>query len=196
MQTQDKPKLDIREHGQLNQPTERMNSDRAEALLGPIIKYWIVELMDCGGTSAKATCDFIAEEEPDLYNALGHNRVRALCEELHRAEDSARSEWYSVRLCQFSKQYFDGRLKDYRLRVVYDVSFWTQEPRADVQLGHIDLAGRQIILAFTQNASWYRMECALIHHMAHAATGTTMDDDKRWMQEMARLKSAGASIGR
>lgn len=196
MQTQDKPELDIREHGQLNQPTERMNSDRAKALLRPIIKYWIVELMDCGGTDPNATCDFIAEEEPDLYNALGHDRVQALCEELHRAEDPALSEWYGTRFCQFNRQYFNGRLEGYRVRVVYDISFWVKEPDANALLGRTDPSARQVILAFTQTEAWHGMECALIHHMAHASTDTTLDDDERWLQEMARLKSAGAPIER
>ena len=92
------------------------------------------------------------------------------------------------------KEYFGGRLGDYRVRVVYDISFWTEEPRVEDLLSHIDLLGRQIILAFTQNASWQRMECELIHHMAHAATGTTTDDDSRWVEEMARLKAAGAPV--
>jgi hypothetical protein len=194
LKTQVNAKAAFSGHDPLNQSTDSVSTNRAESSLRQIIKYWIVELMDCGGTNPNATCGWIAEQEPELYHALGHARVRALCEELHRAEDTARSEWYGVRLRQFNKEYFDGRLRDYQVRVVYDVSFWTQEPRAEDLLSHIDLPGRQIILAFTQNASWRRMECELIHHMAHGATGTTRDDDNRWLQEMTRLKAAGAPI--
>jgi hypothetical protein len=172
----------------------KLNPDRAEALLRPILKYWIVVLMDCGGTSPKTTSEFVAQEEPELVNAVSAERVLVLCQELHRSEDPARSEWYGVTLHQFNKRYFDGRLGDYRVRVVYDTGFWTSQSRAGDLLSHIDLAGREIILAFTQNASWHQMECELIHQMAHAATGSSTDHGDRWLQEMKRLKDLGAPV--
>lgn len=131
---------------------DSLNTDRAEALLRSIIKYWIVELTGCGGTNPDATCDYIAEEEPDLFNALGDERVLELCEEIHRSEDTAASGWYAVRLHQFNKEYFGGRLGDYRVRVVYEVDFWITEPLDELQRSHIDLVKREIILgliAFT-----------------------------------------------
>jgi hypothetical protein len=184
-------KLAVSGHDRPNQPD--LDPGRAEALLKPIIKFWIVELMDCGGTNPDATCECITEEEPDLFNALGHERVRALCEELHRSEDLGQSEWYGARFYQFNKQYFDGRLVDYRIRVVYDVRFWINEPEDKPQSSYTDLVGRQILQPVTQ-AGHESMEIQLIHHMAHAATGTTADDDNRWLEEMARLKAAGAPV--
>jgi hypothetical protein len=176
--------------------TSSRNSNRDEAMLRPIIKYWIVELMDCGGTNPDATCEAVADEEPDLYNAIGHERVLALCQELHRAEDPAQSEWYGVRLRQFNKKYFGGCLGDYRVRVVYDIGFWASEPDTGDLLSHIDLAGKEIILARTQNVSSHGMECELIHHMAHAATKTTTHDDERWLQEMKRVTDLGAPVSK
>jgi hypothetical protein len=172
---------------------ENQSLEQAEAALTPIIKYWIVELMACGGTTPEATCDYIAEEEPDLYNALGHERVRELCEELHRFENTTQSEWYGVRFYQFNREYFDGRLGDYRVRVGYDVDFWLTEPLEELQRSHIDLGEREIILGATQDGG-HIMEVQLLHHMAHAATGTSTDDDPRWLQEMERLRDLGAPV--
>lgn len=74
---------------------------------------------------------------------------------------------------------------------MYDLNFWS-ELSADLQRSHVDVARPQIILAVTQVAGPHGMECQLIHHMAHAATGTFTDDDSRWLQEMKRLSDRGA----
>jgi hypothetical protein len=168
-------------------------TDRAEALLRPIITYWIVELMDYGGSTPDATSEVVAEEEPDLCRALGDERVQELCEELHRAEDTAASERYGVRLHQFNKEYFEGRLGDCRVRVVFDLDFWMREPASTLQRSHIDLTERQIILGLTHDGHRV-MEAQLLHHLAHASTSTTADDDPRWLQEMERLRDLGAPL--
>jgi hypothetical protein len=36
------------------------------------------------------------------------------------------------------------------------------------------------------------MTDALLHQLAHMATGTSEDEDERWMQEMDRLKALSA----
>ena len=171
-----------------------MNPDRAEALLTSIIKYWIVELLDSGGADPEGTYEFVGEQEPSLRDAVGNERVLALCEDLHRSEDSNQSEWYAARFYQFNKEYFDGGLPEYQVRLVYDVTFWQREPQKELHRSHIDLARRQIILGLTNCADSHRMDALLLHHMAHAATGTIADNDARWRQEMNRLRDLGASV--
>jgi hypothetical protein len=145
--------------------------------------------MECGGgTNPYETFDVVVEDQPDLYDVLGKECILALCEELHRSEDAAQSESCGVRFSHLNNKYFDGRLEDYRVRVVYDLWFWLSEH------SHIDLAGRQIFLQVTKDACFYDVDCLLIHHMAHAATGTTTDDDHEWQREMERLKNLGAPV--
>lgn len=210
MKSKDESKSVVNGREQLNQPAERvghrrdkgvthelsseLNRDHAEAQLRPSIKYWIVELMDYGGTTPRATRDVVAEEEPDLYRAVGAERVLELCTELHRSRDSAQSEQYAVRFHQFNKEYFGGGLETYRIRAVYDGSFWINEHDNDVPRSQIDLQGKQIILGLTHCSSFCEMDRLLIHHMAHASTGTTADDDSRWVQEMKRLSDLGAPV--
>jgi hypothetical protein len=171
-----------------------LNLNYVETLLRRIIKYWIVDLIDCGGTNPYATCGWVEEQEPDLCRTLGHERVLALCQELHRSEDLKKSEYYRAMLHEFDAEYFNGCLADYRVRVVYDIDFWISEPVAYNLASHTDLVGKQIILALTQTGSSEDMESALLHHMAHAVTETTTDDDDRWLREMQRLRYAGAPV--
>jgi hypothetical protein len=171
----------------------RYACEPAEAALRPIIKYWIVELMDCGGTNPDATHDFLWEEEPDLCEALGAERVFALCEEIHGSEELFHSDWYQVRFDQFNKQFFDDRLPSFRVRVVYDVPLRMKEAASGDERSHLDMAGRQIMLAMTQVSSQF-VECQLIHHMAHVATKTSTDVDPSWLEEMKRLRSLGAPV--
>jgi hypothetical protein len=174
--------------------TSLLTPSSAEDSLRPIIKYWIVELMDCGGTNPSATCEVVAEEEPDLYKAVGGERVLALCQELHRLEDLVLSDWYGVKLRLFDKKYFDGRLRGYRVRAVYDIWLWICIPFDHFRRSYVDLAGRQIFVEVTQCGGFSDMERHLIHNMAHAATVTTSDDDVEWQREMKRLSELGAPV--
>jgi hypothetical protein len=173
-----------------------LSPDRAEAFLRPITKYWIVELLDLAGTTPDDTCAVVTAEEPDLVSAVGPKRVLSLCDELHRSEDASQSDWYAARLYQFDQEYFDGRLADWSVRAVYDVSWWRGEPNEHMESSHIDLVKRQILLGVTHYANCHGMDYLLIKCMAHAVTGTTSHDDERWLQEMARLRSAGAPVKR
>jgi hypothetical protein len=175
------------ENQNMNEFPIAMNTDRAEAILRSVIKYWIAELMECGGTNPEATCEYIFEEEPDLCNLFGEGPVLALCEKLHREEDPGQSAWYTVRFRQLDKLYFDGHLGDYRVRAVYDIGFWWSEN------GHIDLAGRQIFLPVIMGASPRDMDHMLTEQMVNVVTGATTNDSK-WLAEMERLRSMGAPV--
>jgi len=174
----------------VNNSTENKTT-AAQVLLRPIIKYWVVELMDCGGTTPDATCEWVCEEEPELCEVLGKDHVLALCEEIHQSGESVHSEWYQVRFRQFNKEFFDGRLPHFCVRVVYDVPLWMNGEGNGLERSAI--AGDQILLAITRTGNRF-MECGLIHHMAHLSTETSSDDDVRWIQEMKRLRSLGAPI--
>ena len=94
-------------------------ADSAEALLTSIIKISIVELRGCH--PCNYTPDYVKALQPELCKAVGMTRVNELCRELHRAEDPGLSDWYRARFYQLNKEFFDGCLEDYDVRVVYDI---------------------------------------------------------------------------
>jgi hypothetical protein len=153
-------------------------------------------LTDYGGTTPGVTCGEIAEAFPDLYEEFGEDRVRALCEEIQRSEIPAQSALFQEMFQTFNRQYFAGRLPDYRILVVYDVWYWETErcgyppffPPAAEAHGFIDFDGRQIFIRFL--AGVLTMPQTLIHEMAHAATDGDHGDN--WKGEMSRLKLLGA----
>jgi hypothetical protein len=166
----------------------------AEAAILSVIKSMVVKLMDRGGASPDNTCDFVALEQPALYNAVGGERVLELCEQVHRMEDLSQTAVYAARFHEFNREYFEGKLSDYSVHVAYDGSFWTNAPCEENHLSFIDLAGRQIILPVTLPGGRADMDRLLLHHMAHAATKTSADDEPSWRQEMRRLSSLGAPV--
>jgi hypothetical protein len=153
-------------------------------------------LTDFGGTAPEFTCEAIAEKAPDLYEEFGEHRVRALCNEIQYSEIPEQSAFFQEMFRTFNRQYFAGRLPDYRILVVYDVWYWETErlrippcfPPANEAHGFIDFAGRQILIRFL--AGPVTMPQTLIHEMAHAATDGDHGDN--WKDEMSRLKLLGA----
>ncbi len=171
-----------------------VNYDRAEALLRSIIKYWIVQLMDYGGTCPVTTAECVLDKEPALCKAIGKERVLALCKELHRAENISQSEWYQARFHQFNNQYFGGTLPDYRVHAVYDITVWAPGDCDEFPRSDIDHAAHEIYLSMTHCVGFREMDELLIHFMAHVATGTSTDEDFAWHLEMERLRQFGAPV--
>jgi hypothetical protein len=98
------------------------------------------------------TCAAIAEELPDLYVAFGEERVLAACEEIQNSEIPEQSALFQDMFRLFNGKYFDGRLPEYRILVVYDVWFWETQrcgfspvfPPAAEATGFIDFEGRRV----------------------------------------------------
>ena len=158
-------------------------------------------LTDYGGTTPRDTCETIAELVPNFYAAFGEDGVLALCEEIQHSEIPEQSAIFQETFERFNRQYFAGRLPDYKVLVVYDVWYWETErcgfpavlaPAAG-STGFIDFSARQIFVRFMgQFTLGMTMEGHLIHEMAHAATDG--GHGKNWKAEMARLKELGAPI--
>ena len=178
----------------LNQPAESMNPGRAEALLKPIIKYWIVELVEPLEFEPRETFEFITDAEGDLCMEVGMTRVLELCQELHRAEDCSQSEWYATRFYQLNHEFFGGALAAYRVRAVYDLAQWVSEPSDKSILGHVDNSQRRIIVGVNHHYNRRKRDARLIHLMAHAKTETTTDDAEPWRREMKRLSETDAYV--
>jgi hypothetical protein len=170
-----------------------MTAERAEALLKSIIRACVAELMGCGNIQPEQTCEIVSAEYPDLCDVLGANRLLKLCHEVQQSEEPRLAADCDVHFYRFNQQFFAGRLEAYRIRLVYNLRCWVDEPHNHLRRSHIDLAGRQIFLPVTVGEC-DAMLCMLIHNMAHAATNTTTDEDNVWLLEMNRLRGLGAPM--
>jgi hypothetical protein len=121
-------------------------------------------------------------------------RLSELCHEPLLAESSSRFNFCMERFCYFDKQYFGGRLGDYRVRVRFDLDLGFIEPHDHLERCSIDLSTREIFLPATRVGGYLQIEYLLIKLMAHASTATTADDDPRFLAEMQRLTDLGAPV--
>jgi hypothetical protein len=158
-------------------------------------------LTDEGGTEGGYTCEAMANVAPDLVEEFGESFVTALCEEIDEAEIPEQSAVYQRMFHAFNDQYFEGRLPDYRILVVYSVYYWEvfhcgySQPllSAVSSWGFIDFRGKQIFMRFLpHSSSGWTMPGILLHEMAHAATDGEHGED--WQSEMSRLKRLGAPV--
>lgn len=91
---------------------------------------------------------------------------------------------------EFNVRYFSGRLMSYQVRVLFDLHRVAGEAlHVNASRGMIRRQNGCIFLRYTQQT---RMEETLIHEMAHAATHGNHDEE--WLNEMRRLKAAGAPV--
>ena len=159
------------------------------AKLTELVRAQTIQLMEYGGTTPEATCDVIAQEEPDFCAAFGRDRVLKLCQVLHYSEVPEASSYLQESFGAFNMDYFGGRLPDYEVGVVYDTSFWGRNPcPSEPASGGVDFGLRIIFIAQMRDRL---MIDALLHHMAHLAVGSDHHDE-RWIQEVARIQGLGA----
>jgi hypothetical protein len=160
-----------------------------------------IVLTDYGGTTPSKTCCAIADELPDLFAAFGQERVLGLCEEIQQAELPGQSVLFQEMFNSFNDLYFEGRLPDYKILVVYDVRYWETQrcgnrpsfPPSAYASAFIDFPARQILIRFLANSSFgFTMPPILVHQMAHVATDGGHGEN--WIAEMTRLKRLGAPM--
>jgi hypothetical protein len=165
-----------------------------------LVAAMTIVLVDYGGTEPWATCEAIAEDFPDLYDAFGEECVLALCEEIQNSEIPEQSALFQELFRTFNDQYFAGRLPEYRIQVVYDVWYWETErygypasPALFEASGFIAFDQRRILIRFLSFLKvGLTMQGVLLHEMAHAATDGDHGDN--WTNEMLRLKLLGAPV--
>ena len=140
----------------------------------------------------------IAEVAPDLYAEFGGDRIVALAKDLQRAEFPEQAEQLQEVFRAFNVQYFSGRLPEYRILVVNDVTDWQGKLLGDPDFpyavtGFIDFSGRRIVIGVRAGlVPGATIEGTLLHEMAHAATDGEHGD--LWKAEIARLLLLGAPV--
>lgn len=157
-------------------------------------------LIDYGGTEPWSTTDEIDEVAPDLVEEFGKDFVATICGQIQGSHVPEESATYQQMFNAFNERYFDGRLPDYEIIVVYDILPWEERcghpivfPQALHTIGFIDFASRMIFIRYRPHGSGVcTMPAVLVHEMAHAATNG--DHGENWRAEMARLKSLGAPV--
>ena len=153
-----------------------------------------LELIDCGGTTPKATCKIIAECAPDLWATFGRARILGLCEEVQHSELPLESARMQETFRTFNDKYFAGILPDYIICVVYDVSFWQGREGTEPSSGFIDSDRQLITLGYTGRGS---EPSVLLHHMIHAANpqwGSLSCEDQAFRAEEERLRALDAPV--
>jgi hypothetical protein len=119
------------------------------------------------------------------------DQIEALTQFILASEILSSSSQFQQLFSTFNEQYFDDRLPTFRVRVVFDVHTATDEPITglDVSCGFIRFSDRCIFIRYTAHGS---MTETLIHEMAHASTSG--EHDAAWVNEMRRLREAGAPV--
>jgi hypothetical protein len=61
---------------------------------------------------------------PDAYARFGEDRVRAVYEEVQYSLIPGQSALFQEKFDEFNRRYFDGRLPEYKILIVYDAWYW------------------------------------------------------------------------
>ena len=167
----------------------KIETDELEAMK-QIIREATIELMDCGGTKPKATCEVVAEDHPELYAAVGADRVLTLCWEIEHSSDPTESAWLQEVFATFNAKYFNGQLRDFTVLGVYYAGEKWSLPGKGPLSGWVDFVNRAIHIRLTPRRKV--MSEMLLHHMAYAAVVNDDAIEKAWFNEMLRLRELGA----
>jgi hypothetical protein len=143
------------------------------------------------------------EAAPALYREFGDSRVLAVCEEIQYSEIPEQSRLLQELFETFNRQYFAGRLPEYKILVVYDVWYWQTvrcgylpsfgRPLFETP-GFVDFPGRQIFIRYlARYTRMLTMPQSLIREMADAATNGK-GRLAAWEAEMARVRRLGAPV--
>jgi len=156
-----------------------------------LVASTIVELSDCGGTDAYSAAGLVCEDHPESGQRWGRKYVEAIAQSLLAADILSLSKRYTELFTEFNARYFGGRLPAYEVRVVFDLHRVANEPiyMGAVSSGLIRFDERCIYIRYTQVVC---LAATLVHEMAHAATSG--EHDEEWLNEMKRLKDAGAPV--
>ena len=166
-----------------------MTRNEIEEAMKQIVRDMTVELMDYGGTTPEATRDSVVEDFPELTEAFGDDRLLTLCKVVLESIDPAESARLQKLFRIFNVEYFSERLGDYEVLAVYDVGHWEGNFSGEVTSGYTDHGRSRIFIGMTKRRA--ALPSLLLHHMAHALTATS-DDDEIWTAEMERLRNLGA----
>jgi hypothetical protein len=165
---------------------------RRDAELFTATAQVFMELQDVyGSADPLGIAEVLVEEQPQMAAKYSARDIELMAVLIFSSEIPRLSQYFDRLYRKFNDEYFAGRLPEYRVRVVFDLHAFANEPmyKGSVSSGLIRFQERCIYLRYSQTLS---LEGTLIHEMAHAATDG--DHDNEWLTEMRRLKSAGAPV--
>ncbi len=160
--------------------------------LRKLVTAFTLDFMNSGGTTPEVTCEMIVEIAPDLWARFGRARMLSMCEEVQHAELPVESARMQEMFRTFNEKYFGGKLPDYIICVVYDVSFWQGREGAEPSSGFVDIDRQLITLGYTGQGF---EPAVLLHHMIHAANPSFTCNDQAFHVEVERLQALGAPVG-
>jgi hypothetical protein len=157
-----------------------------------VLALIVVELQECGYFDAQSTVEYLNWQQPEIISKSGAHNVEEMVRLILRSEIPKLSATFAGIYREFNQTYFEARLPEYSVHVVFDLDEFANEPPiydGGQSNGLIRFEERCI---YVRDTGWRSMEETLIHEMAHAAT--TGDHDEEWLTEMRRLKEAGAPV--
>ncbi len=143
------------------------------------------------GAGPEVAADAVIEDRPDLASKHSRRRIARLATLILCSEIPQVSKRLQKVFGEFNRKYFAQRLREYQVRVVFDLHIVADEPvyGAHVSTGLIRFEERCIYIRYTDPEI---MVLTLVHETAHAATNG--GHGKLWLDEMARLEAAGAPV--
>jgi hypothetical protein len=151
----------------------------------------VVELQDCGGTDPFWVAEPLAHDHLSLIAKHGSPAIGELAKLILASEIPSVSTSFQSLFDRFNEKYFSGALDRYEVHVVFDLHTFADEPiyEGHVSSGLIRFEERRIYIRYTDGELMRKM---LIQEMAHAAT--SREHDEPWLNEIKRLKAAGAPV--
>jgi hypothetical protein len=156
-----------------------MNRDQE---LKRAVHKMFIAVMDNGGGTAEDVADIICELYPNLSATYGKDHIQRLVVLRLHAELPTLSRAYTAVFAHFNSRYFDNRLPQYVISVVYDVD-------SEDGIGCICANLNLIRLRVTENERW------MIANLLCLMAGVAVESDKdQWRKELERLREAEAPV--
>jgi hypothetical protein len=154
------------------------------------MKTTIIELMDGGGATPYDTYRTIAKENPHLCRGLAKAYLIALAGSIQHSDIPVESARFQAMFRKLNRKYFEARLPDCEVQVVYDVEFWIGKLPNDAMSGYIDFEHRHIFLraSFLENLP----KCELAYRMVCLAAKGPGAPTRR--SEIKRLRALGVRV--
>ncbi|HEY4364199.1 MAG TPA: hypothetical protein VGN17_24730 [Bryobacteraceae bacterium] len=147
-------------------------------------------LIEGGGTTPQESCEGIAEEEPELWEKFGSERVLRLCEQAQRSELPEESARLQELFQEFNQRYFARTLPNYTVRLVVDVSYW-RGWETGLSKSFVDFQHQVITLGYVNES---KNLSELLCHMVRIAHPDCNYLEPAFLKEIERLRAMGAPV--
>jgi len=83
----------------------------------------VMELMDNYDTAPEFTYEALVDEFPEFSRNFTQDEIISVCEDIQRSEIPEEAARLQPIFENFNERYFDGELRGYTIRAVYDINY-------------------------------------------------------------------------